>query len=519
MFKNTAIFGLGLLGGSICKSLKKISPEINIHAYGRDITKLKPAYDEGIVDSVKNIKKLELEGIDLVIVCAPVISSIDIINNILKSPSLEKNAIVIDVGSVKEEIVRSIEKNPRADRFIGCHPMAGSEKAGYKNSREDLFNNACVIITPNRFNSDTDINRIQKFWEMIQAKVIILPADVHDLIVAYTSHLPHMAACLLVDLLKDVAVKTGNKLAGKDIRNLVGSGFRDVTRISAGSPDMWTDISFLNRENITVSIDQLILKLQFLRDILKEENIDKNKLWDFLSKIRKYRKSLDSITDNIIVAVDGPAGSGKSSVSKEVARNLGLKYIDSGAVYRAITWYLLKKYDPISAGINLSEEIKDLRIFQRFNNDASSSTFVGETDISGLIRNEEIAKNIGIVSDDPGVRNFVNILLKEWAVESSIIMDGRDIGTIVFPEADVKIFLDANVDVRAKRRVLEYEQGGKKVDIKDVRQQIALRDEQDRSRPYGRLVKADDAIYIDTSDMDKDQVINSIISIITVRDN
>ena len=221
-----------------------------------------------------------------------------------------------------------------------------------------------------------------------------------------------------------------------------------------------------------------------------------------------------ALNEKIIVAVDGPAGSGKSSISKEVAKQMDLKYIDSGAVYRAITWHLLQKYNSIHEKNNLSADLIDISISQTFNADGNCSTFINGLDISGKIRNEIIAKNIGIVSDDTGVRKYVNNILRKWAELSSIIMDGRDIGSVVFPNANIKIYLDASVDVRALRRFEEYKETGKNVDIKDIKKQIALRDTQDMSRPFGRLEKRDDAIYIDTTNMKKDEVIREFISII-----
>ena len=218
--------------------------------------------------------------------------------------------------------------------------------------------------------------------------------------------------------------------------------------------------------------------------------------------------------EKIIIAVDGPAGSGKSSISKEVAKEMGLKYIDSGAVYRAITWYLLQKYNSIQNEQNLSDNLSDISISQIFNTDGSCSTFLNGQDISSDIRSEIIARNIGFVSDDVGIREFVNDILREWADLSSVIMDGRDIGTIVFPNANIKIYLDASVDIRAVRRFEEYKETGKNVDIKEIKKQIALRDKQDMSRPFGRLEKTDDAIYIDTTEMKRNKVIQKVISII-----
>ena len=217
----------------------------------------------------------------------------------------------------------------------------------------------------------------------------------------------------------------------------------------------------------------------------------------------------------IVVAVDGPAGSGKSSVSKEVAVQAGLKYVDSGALYRSVTWYMLEKFGSVEPGKDYAPIAEaEMNIEQRFNADGRSTTLVNGADVSLLIRDERIAANIGIISDNTGIREFVNSLLRRWAGEESIIMDGRDIGTVVFPSADLKIYCDASVDVRAERRCREYAESGKKVDVNEIKKQIILRDEQDRNRKYGALKIADDAIVLDTSAMPKDQVISAFLGFI-----
>ena len=289
MLKKIAVFGLGLLGGSVCKSLKKIDRNIEIAAYGRDVRKLQKALDEGNVDSVGDINQPVLKGVDLVIVSTPVVISIDIIKDILNRPDLGDDALVIDVGSVKGVIINEVEKNNRADRFIGCHPMAGSEKIGYEYSIHDLFHNASVIITPNRFNSDNEIEKIKSFWQMNGSNVHIQSAEQHDAIVALTSHLPHIVACSVVDVLKD---KTGTVYNKGDIECLIGNGFKDVTRISSGSPDVWTDISLLNRGNIHLSVDNLIEKLQLLLDIFNSDEFNIDKIQNYFQYVKEFRDGL-----------------------------------------------------------------------------------------------------------------------------------------------------------------------------------------------------------------------------------
>lgn len=217
---------------------------------------------------------------------------------------------------------------------------------------------------------------------------------------------------------------------------------------------------------------------------------------------------------NITVAVDGPAGSGKSSVCKAVAKDLSLKYIDSGAIYRTITLYCINKKMLAHIEEFSSCAFTEIDIRQDFLSDGRCVTFLNGTDVSDAIRDETIVKYIGKVSDSVVVREFVNTLLRKWAAEESVIMDGRDIGTVVFPNADIKIYLDASVDVRAQRRVNEYIKQKKNVDKKDVKNQIMQRDEQDINRKYGALKMAEDAIYCDTSLMSQSQVVDYLKQLI-----
>lgn len=219
----------------------------------------------------------------------------------------------------------------------------------------------------------------------------------------------------------------------------------------------------------------------------------------------------------ITVAVDGPAGSGKSSVSREVAGRLGLKYVDSGAIYRSITLFLLRKYGALSRDRAYAADLEGLRVEQRFNPGGNCTTFINGEDVSGEIRSELIAKNIGVISDEPGIRSFVNERLREWGGSESIIMDGRDIGTVVFPDAEIKIYLDASVEVRADRRHREYLEAGKTVDLNAIRNQIIQRDKEDTSRPVGALRKAADAIIVDTSHMTRPEVVEKLVALIGER--
>ena len=210
------------------------------------------------------------------------------------------------------------------------------------------------------------------------------------------------------------------------------------------------------------------------------------------------------------IAVDGPAGSGKNSISRQAALRTGLKYIDSGAVYRAITWFILEKYDSINNDSLYHDDIQNIKIVQNFDSNGTITTFLDGIDISQSIRDEKIAQNIGKIADRYEIRQYVTELLRKWSEKDSIIMDGRDVGTVIFPNADLKIYLDASVEVRAMRRIKEYQEMGKNVDENSVKKQIIQRDKEDVSRKFGALRKAENSVYIDTSDMTIDEVIERV---------
>jgi len=215
-----------------------------------------------------------------------------------------------------------------------------------------------------------------------------------------------------------------------------------------------------------------------------------------------------------IVAVDGPAGSGKSSVCRRVALEIGAKYIDSGAIYRAITLYFIDKYGDDLSTVDTIGELPNINIEQIFEQNGDVKTLLNNKDVSKAIREEKIAEKISLFSDNRAIRDYVTSLLRKWSLENFIIMDGRDIGTVVFPNADLKVYLDASVDVRTTRRVKEYFELGKNVDENLIRNQIIKRDFKDENREFGPLKKCDDSVYLDTSNMSFNEVVEKIIELI-----
>ncbi len=287
-FTHVAVFGLGLLGGSLCKAVRRVSPSTYLSAWGRNAEHLFPALHDGTVDRAGLIGEADLRGVDCVVVSSTVVSSISLLKTILDKEDLDKNAVVIDVGSVKEAILKSVSMHARFHQFIGCHPMTGSEKQGYASARSDLYDESIVIITPHDKNSTRDIERTEALWRKLGAKTVRLDAALHDRIVARTSHLPHMSACALVDLVAEL----GNKLGLKQVGYGIGKGFKDSTRIAAGSEEVWSEIAMLNAENIVSAIDDLVDRLLELKRMILLSGREKERLNEYLARMRRYREEI-----------------------------------------------------------------------------------------------------------------------------------------------------------------------------------------------------------------------------------
>lgn len=214
------------------------------------------------------------------------------------------------------------------------------------------------------------------------------------------------------------------------------------------------------------------------------------------------------------VAVDGPAGSGKSTVAKEIAKALGILYIDTGAMYRTVGMACLKKgIDPTDEeAVVASLDSLDMKIFPEA---GGQRILLDGEDITSRIRTEEIGKAASSVAAYQKVREKLVEIQQGLAKEQSVIMDGRDIGTKVLPDAEVKIYLDASVEERAKRRVGELEAQGKTADLETIREEIAQRDYQDMHRENSPLCRAEDAVNVDTTGLDIPAVTAKLLALIT----
>jgi cytidylate kinase len=215
----------------------------------------------------------------------------------------------------------------------------------------------------------------------------------------------------------------------------------------------------------------------------------------------------------IIVAIDGPAGSGKSSTAREVARRLGFTYIDTGAMYRSVTLAAIRQNIDIQNEAKVTRIAKESRIRFKWIN-GRYCTFLNDEDVSEAIRWSEVAKLVSPVSAIPGVRRVMAERQRQLAQKDNIVMEGRDIGTNVFPNANFKFYLDADIRVRAQRREKDYREIGQNLTLDQIVSELEKRDRIDSSRQHSPLKKAEDAITIDTTHLTFEEQVTKIVNLI-----
>ena len=214
------------------------------------------------------------------------------------------------------------------------------------------------------------------------------------------------------------------------------------------------------------------------------------------------------------IAIDGPAGAGKSSIAKALSKRLGYIYIDTGAMYRAVALFFVENNVSDGTDSRIESLLEKLEISIKYEDGAQKVILNGE-DITGKLRLEEIGKLASKFSAIGSVREKLVALQRKLAQKENVVMDGRDIGTVVLPNADLKIYLSASSKVRAKRRYLELlEKGQTDLDINEIEDEIIKRDEADMNREISPLKQADDAYYLDSSDMTLEEVVSKILSMV-----
>ncbi|MDZ4861641.1 MAG: (d)CMP kinase [Candidatus Hydrogenedentes bacterium] len=217
-----------------------------------------------------------------------------------------------------------------------------------------------------------------------------------------------------------------------------------------------------------------------------------------------------------IVAIDGPAGAGKSTVARNVARQLGFAYLDTGAMYRAATWNAMNKGVDADDPLALAASTREMRLDLRDEN-GTLHIFIDGQEVTDAIRTPEVTRRIAKLDRNAGVRAHLAELQREIGARAPTVAEGRDMGTVVFPRAKCKVYLDANLDERARRRARDFDAKGIAYDAASLKEEIRARDENDRSRDIAPLRRAEDAVLVDTSSMSADDVVNTIVEFARTR--
>lgn len=350
--------GFGLIGGSIARGLKRADPGIRIMAYMRTRSRLEQARQDGIVDEILDGVGEPLRECDLVFLCTPVEYNARYLAQV--RPFLKPGAFITDVGSTKTDIHQAVTDLDMEDIFVGGHPMAGSEKTGYEASTDHLLENAYYIITPTKASPDSFVERLTAIARMTGAIPIVLDYREHDRITAAISHLPHIIASSLVNLVKDSDNQEGL------MKKLAAGGFKDITRIASSSPVMWEQICMTNTENIIAMLEDYMDSLN--RTLTQLRDKDGQGIHRLFDTSRAYRNSISdpsagSVTPDYSFTVDVVDEPGAISTLAVIlsARGISIKNIGinhsreqgEGALKitfyesaaREAAWTALKKYN------------------------------------------------------------------------------------------------------------------------------------------------------------------------------
>jgi prephenate dehydrogenase len=258
-----AVFGPGLMGGSLLMALRRKSPQTRLRAWGRRAEPLEELRRRGLADDCSTDAAETARGADLAVLCVPVDRLAETAR--AAAPGLAPDCTVTDVGSVKSAVVGELEKVfSTHGNFVGSHPMCGSEASGLAAARADLYENALCVVTPTARSKPEAVVRTEDFWKSVGCRVQRMAPDAHDRAAALVSHVPHVAAAALVNLLTEENRETAALCAG---------GFRDTTRVASGSPDLWAAILCQNRRETEHALQKLSGILEAFQAAVKADDL------------------------------------------------------------------------------------------------------------------------------------------------------------------------------------------------------------------------------------------------------
>jgi cytidylate kinase len=483
------VVGTGLIGGSFALAAREAGLFDEVLGLEPDETRSRRAIAAGIVDRLVTAVPADTDAVLLAVPCDRIPEWI--------ATLADHPGTVFDAGSVKGGVldaVRALRGN-LPPRFVPCHPIAGSEQSGPDAASPRLFAGQEVIVTPDAATDTDAVVRVSEWWRAIGARVTHMDAAEHDRIFAVTSHLPHLVAYAYLQRI--------------DADHLVhaAGGFRDFSRIGASEPAVWAPIFALNLQAVLEALNRLQADLERVRALIAAD--DRKALLDLLADSRARRlafRSTGATAAVPVIAIDGPSGSGKGTIAALVAERLGWHLLDSGALYRIVAACALER------GVKLDDPAALARLAAGL-----SIAFNGErvevdgADLTLTIRTEEVSAAASQVAALQPVRDAILDLQRALRRSPGLVADGRDMGTVVFPDAALKVFLDASPETRAERRHIQLKNKGLSVSLAALLANIRERDARDRGRAVAPLRPAEDAVLIDSTDMSVDEVLARVL--------
>jgi cytidylate kinase len=503
LFRQMTICGVGLIGGSLAQIARRHGLVQRIVGLGRTQANLDLALERGLIDSATRDPAQAAAGADLVVLAAPILAMPGLLTAM--APHLPPDAVITDVGSVKGWVVEKLEPllGPRM-ALVAAHPVAGKETTGAAAADPELFKGRRVIITPSARSTPSALEKVTQLWLATGARVERMPTDVHDQILARASHLPQLVSSALG------AALAQEQVAGRYAAEFGAGGLRDTTRLALSSAEMWRDICLTNREAILQALALFISVIESFRRVVESGDADAIEaafragqgVGRHLAAAPKGRRP--------IVAIDGPVGAGKSTVARALARELGFDHLNTGAMYRALALAAHRR------GIGPDDPALEQRLAPIL--DSIRIEFDGEkvlldgADVSAALTEPAISDLASRLSTLGVVRQRMVELQRAAAAHGGVVMEGRDIGTVVFPDAEVKFYLDADIEVRAARRFAELKAKGQAVKLDEVEADLRARDRRDSTREIAPLACAEDAIVVNSTHLSVAQVVERLIS-------